>query len=539
MLLAISSALMIAAVLFISSPAIVYFGSDASDFPLRLSSYLGFFLFLSVGFVLLVALLCRVAGKRGQRPVAFIMAFLAIIISVEAFVLLPDFGAFTGGAVDWTISPIRFAFEGCAAIFALFIVRQWVTSPTIPSVLFLVLAIVVSMPAILGAVNETKPAAAKVQRSTLFGVGEKNLLIVLLDGFPSDVFEEIVEKRAELRDVFSGFTYFPDTVGVSSTTFLALPSIHSGRVYSSGTALQPFFKRAVKDESFMGLLSDSGFSSVLINPLNGGCPRQTECTPALLVLNDYQDVRMNGMARLLGLSLFRAAPLALKTYIYDDGRWLFTRLAANPRSFDHNSEGVEILKTFANNVTLRGSKPTVKFLHLLTPHLPVVFGAGCTHSATPIPATREAFLTQAECSLSAFATVVESLKARGLYDKTAIVLLSDHGQGYPNRKVDGEGDWTKMSGSANPLLVIKPLGAAGPMQVSDQPRWLPEIPSIACNLTAACVLDPITFTSGRTFNYYEWKNEYWTAEQIPLKPYLLSGAPWESSSWTSMERKTN
>lgn len=534
-MLSFSSAVLIVSVLFISSPSIVYFRSDASDFPLPLSSYLAVFLMMSIATILVVALGCALVRRGGQNLLAFVMAFLATMIFIEVYILMPEFGAFRGASIDWKIPLIRFFLEILAVGLTFLVVRKWMRNPRVPSALFIILSCFISAPAMWGTLLEQKFAPPKLGADTVFGLGDKNLLLVLLDGFPSDVFEEILDKRRDLRNSLSGFTYYPDTVGVSVTTFIALPSIHSGRVYSLGNALQPFFREAISDGSFMSQLSDAGFSPLLVNPINKACPRNTGCLPGLMVLNDQDDVVTSGVARLMGLSLFRAAPLALKKQVYDDGRWLFTRLVSNPRLIDHNAEGVEILDAFAEKLSTRGTQSTVKFLHLFTPHLPVVFGPGCGHSAAPIPATKEAFIIQSECALRAFVGLINSLKAKGLYDKTAIILLSDHGQGYPNRKANGEGDWTKFSGAANPLLVIKPLKTNGDMKVSAEPRWIPEIPLIACRLTNACDVEKTVDTTKRVFNYYEWKNEYWRAEKMPITQYVISGAPWKAGSWKLVE----
>jgi hypothetical protein len=221
----------------------------------------------------------------------------------------------------------------------------------------------------------------------------------------------------------------------------------------------------------------------------------------------------------------------LKDVLYDEGRWVFPPLVADERVTDHNVEGVEVLKLFAANLTAGGSKPAAKFIHVLTPHLPVVYGEGCIYSGGKIPATREAFVTQSACALEAFGSLVDGLKAKGLYDKTAIILLSDHGQAIPSRKANSEGDWKKLSGWANPLLVVKPLGATGPMTVSDEQRWLPQIPEIACRMTDGCSRSGIAFDKGRAFNYYEWKNEFWGATSIPVTQYLVTGPPWLAESW--------
>ncbi|NGO63129.1 sulfatase-like hydrolase/transferase [Rhizobium daejeonense] len=518
-------------VLFLWSPRSAYLNSGEADFPFPLLSYLWPLMLMGLGVVFIVSLIHLLLPRKGRAWFAVLIVFLSLMVGAETFILMPDFGAFTGRSVDLSASWVRYIFESITIVLTLSLAWQWTRAPAFPSILLGSLAVVLSISSLWSAVSEAKSGPDPADDATVFSRDEKNLLIVLLDGFPSDVFEEIVDADSGWRSRLEGFTYFPDTVGVSPTTFLALPSIHSGEVYSPGTPLQPFFTSSVGDHSFLSDLSTAGYTSLLVNPMNGVCPKNTQCVPAGIVLGDYVRLQKTGMARLFGLSLFSAAPLGLKKAVYDDGRWVFPPLVADERITDHNVEGVETLKFFSANLAAERSVPTAKFIHILTPHLPVVIGDGCKYSGHTIPATREAFLTQAKCALGAFEDLVTSLRKNGLYDNTAIVLLSDHGQAIPSRKANADGDWKKLSGWANPLLAVKPLGAAGPMEVSSAPKWLAEIPSIICEMMEDCETSAAGSQKARIFNYYEWKNEYWGADEIPVDRFTVSGPPWDARSW--------
>lgn len=534
-LLIISAVALMVAILFIASPGAAYFSSGEADFPLTLITYLSPLIAGSAALVVSAVLLAWLLPVQARKPVAIGLVFLALMVVVETFLLIPNFGAFTGAAVDFSSSWGRYLFEIGAVILALVMAREWAKHPAVPAGILIAGAAFFSIPTIWSAMNEAKAAPEKLDDTNLFSMGEKNVLVVLLDGFPSDVFEEIVEADTAWGDKLSGFTYYPDTVGVSPTTFLALPSIHSGEVYTPGEKLQPFFTTAVRDNSFMKGLADAGYSSVLVNPMNGVCPAGTDCVPAGITLGDQASVGKMGAARLLGVSLFKAAPLALKERVYDEGRWLIPPMVAEDWTTDHNVEGVETLSLYAERLASGSSQPTVKFIHVLTPHLPVVYGEGCIYSGETIPATREAFLTQSSCALGAFGKMIDALQEKGLYDQTAIVLLSDHGQALPSRKADIPGDWQKLSGWANPLLVVKPINASGPMVTSREPRWTPQIPGIVCGLTGDCEAKSAPATNIRGFNYYEWKNEFWRAESIPVTQYKVTGSPWLAGSWQRIE----
>ena len=71
--------------------------------------------------------------------------------------------------------------------------------------------------------------------------------------------------------------------------------------------------------------------------------------------------------------------------------------------------------------------PVYTLVHVLTPHVPVVTDADCNYglNKTPIP---EDYANQARCALSAVQALFDRLRALDLYDRSAIIVTSDHGE---------------------------------------------------------------------------------------------------------------
>ncbi|MEE9220594.1 MAG: hypothetical protein V3U34_03565, partial [candidate division NC10 bacterium] len=105
---------------------------------------------------------------------------------------------------------------------------------------------------------------------------EQNVLIVLMDAFQSDLFQELLKEDPSLADEFAGFTFFPDTVGVAASTYLTLPSIHSGQIYKEGMNLQDFYSSNIREGSFLNDLATAGHEVTLVNPIRGDCPNLIE-----------------------------------------------------------------------------------------------------------------------------------------------------------------------------------------------------------------------------------------------------------------------
>ena len=72
--------------------------------------------------------------------------------------------------------------------------------------------------------------------AALFSVSpDVNVVVVLLDGLQSDIAAGVLEQHPEPRAAFDGFSFYPDTLAAAPTTFLGLPAIHSGEVYTGDT----------------------------------------------------------------------------------------------------------------------------------------------------------------------------------------------------------------------------------------------------------------------------------------------------------------
>ena len=57
---------------------------------------------------------------------------------------------------------------------------------------------------------------------------ESNTLIIMLDEFQGNIFADIIEKHPEIKQQFSGFTYYPNTLSHGSTTWKSIGAIAGG-----------------------------------------------------------------------------------------------------------------------------------------------------------------------------------------------------------------------------------------------------------------------------------------------------------------------
>ena len=99
-------------------------------------------------------------------------------------------------------------------------------------------------------------AAWRGPSDAMFEVSRKqNAFHIVLDGFHSDVFAEILEAERPLMDRdFSGFVFFEDHAGAFSTTMVSVPAMLTGTVYRQEEPLQNYLRNHFKKGSIFNTL---------------------------------------------------------------------------------------------------------------------------------------------------------------------------------------------------------------------------------------------------------------------------------------------
>jgi hypothetical protein len=139
------------------------------------------------------------------------------------------------------------------------------------------------------------------------------------------------------------------------------------------------------------------------------------------------------------------------------------------------------------------------------------------------------------------------LKQAGIYDTTLILVAADHGVNPGNFKSDLPGSreqWLHRGGAANPVFLLKPLHAGGPLLTTGEPVYLPDVGATLCVLSGACTI-PSGIPAGtappsrlRRFNHYQWRHRFWTLQQLPgITSYDVSGPLNDQASWAAGKLK--
>ena len=162
-------------------------------------------------------------------------------------------------------------------------------------------------------------------------------------------------------------------------------------------------------------------------------------------------------------------------------------------------------------------------MHLITPHLPIVSDADAGTHLSP-SRTPGDFRNQARCALSAVRALLSRLRELDLYDRSAIVVTSDHGTNLSLIPTQGghllherqtpAGTLDSIVSYATPLLLVKPFAAEGPLQISHAPTSIVDVPATLLDLadvpgtlgrgTSVLGIDPVV-SRQRTYTHSDWQ----------------------------------
>jgi hypothetical protein len=315
-----------------------------------------------------------------------------------------------------------------------------------------------------------------------------------------------------------------------------------------------YFDSTIRESSFLGRLAESGYRSILVNPIRQLCPGGVICLGRDELLRGRWRTVLGEALYLLDISLMRSAPELLKDWVFNAGQFRISPLFATGRLVGDARDiwdDDRLLALAGKRLSATSTRPTALFLHLLTTHPPYVLDADCSVIEATGRLHREGAIRQTTCAIRRFAALLEALHDRGIYDRTLVVLLGDHGFASATGAADldsarqtpggaAPGPGGRLIGSANPLLLIKPPQARGSLRTDSRPASLIDVAATVCAVQDACAVDggidllgPDT-ASGRSrrFMAYTWEHRFWELGYIPeLDFYRVNGPLGDWASW--------
>ncbi len=501
-------ALLLASVPFLIGTHTIY-ASNLGEFALPFRDMAAPWLLAVVGvtWVLLTVLGCLLSNRLVHVYAATLFG-LSLLLWVQGNLWVGDYGVLDGSEIDFDRLAWRVPYE--LGIWIALLAAAVAFGPRVSRIAPLAsqMFLGVQVVAILAGQNAERPVRWAEAPPEIYQFSSRqNVILVVLDAFQSDVFEEFVElDRRWFDERFSGFVYFVDHASAFPATALSMPAVLTGRTYRNARPVPEFVRSAFGDGSILRGLQEHGYEidvTSILDPSwlddwfgagdeNGGLDvtRMKIRTPYVGI----EEYRRFTARQLIELSVFRHVPHVAKKALATHPDW-FTRVfwaeshgsVAGERQHLARSSQV-FFSQFIDNVTVDRNRPLFKLIHLGIPHAPVVVDENCRFVGRT-RFSRESYLGQARCAADLVAAFLDRLRALEVYDQSLIVVFSDHGSGIEPRGLAGEsgslpwqgGETTvglsSMVGRAKALMLVKPPGRDGPLVISRAPTAHTDVPA--------------------------------------------------------------
>lgn len=371
----------------------------------------------------------------------------------------------------------------------------------------------------------------------------KNVIVIMLDRAISGYIPFIMNEKPGLAEVYSGFTYYPNTVSCGPATNFGTPGLFGGYDYT----LEEMNRKAdqsLKEKQNEALMMmpdifyhDDYHVTVLDPPY-----ANYQFIPDVSIFKDYPGMEakvtkahysavLNNMyaaynhktqkRNIFFYSLFKSAPVAFQKWIYDGGDYLGFDDNDIPTADFINSYSVLMQMKELTDFSEDGKNAFLMFQNA-TPHeaqllqMPeytpaiIVNNEGQEQDGrvdadgNHLPMENWQQRATYHCNMASLLRVGEwlnFLKQEGVYDNSRIIIAADHGSP-PGAPID-QFEYMKVGGPldldvehVNPLLLIKDFGSTG-FSTSDEFMTLADIPTFA---TKDVIRDPVNPFTGNPVN---------------------------------------
>ena len=515
--------LSLAVTLFVFAPVDLYLTS-AEDLWFSLADiapWLGAMALCAFTGITLVSFLLPPKLSAAFRAMVYAGSFL---LYLQGNLLVIDYGSLNGDAINWSAYTLRYVLDALlwAVVVALFIflmLRFRKKFRRIVEIAACVLLVTQLTSLAVFLVRYYAPRQQAENRRYLsvkneFTVSpENNTIVFVLDSFDSHLFENLRQKYPEkISKDFADFTFYPDTVGGATRTKYAIPFILTG-----GTNKE--------EQSYVDYLEKSFDTSPLIRELSSG-----SYDAGLYTVSHYIDTSRSGIISNLSngtpvpssaprltlqymkLVEFRYVPSILARYF-----WMYTgdfdcwKTYVNGKAAYKLNDVNFYQKLVSKHLKASAGKSAFRFYHLTGPHAPYTMTEQCER----VDAGESDEEAQALGTLAIVKEYLSQLRALGLYDRTTMIVMADHGVGHYSNV------------EQTPLFMVKPANVSHPFEVSDLPLSYTSMPEI---LVSALRGELTSLESWRASSprYFYCHSEKGTV--VNITEYSVSGQALESDA---------
>ena len=566
--------------LFFFGPAQIYF-NNAEEFS---STFLIIFPFLLLGSLLIASFIFVVLyllrdTKIYQKTVVIIFA-VSILFWFQGNILVWRYGIFDGTDIRWNNHIYKGIIDSviwiCFIVFSVYkssIIFKYVKKVSsfliLMQIIFIIFVVIKAPPS-------PSFKTYSLDDSNKFSFSkEKNVIILVLDAFQSDIFKEIVEENINYKNIFDGFSYFPDAISPYPKTKASITAFMTGVAYNGKNSIQEYVQKEFSRNSIGKVLLENNYN-VDMFPYGRATILWDKRVMSNIRKKKLTEIA-DDLSFLVDVSMFRCFPHFCKILIYNNQNWFLQEMLLKIKETGSYSEKKKIIKVVTENrdntitsvrkkdkikknkkivlskVALSklkdvrfisdmlkkadGNNPknVFKFYHLKGPHRPLRMDENLEPKIMEY--NKSNYKKQALGTLKITKMFFNKLKQLDVYDNSLIFIIADHGSGcsdetlvnvskkYSDLKV-GSLSFQQIKAKALPIVLVKGINVKGKLKTKLSPVALYDIPK-----TIASELNIDASFPGKSMlkiGENGKRNRYFYFDKTE---FSITGHSWDDGSW--------
>lgn len=489
-------------------------------------------------------------SKKIQTVLTLFMAFLSVSALLNSFVFMLNYGDVSStltflNSVDFrTASLVSFLnLFVLASIFVFVALTIAKFEGKIFSYSFAIICLAMSTLAIMNTSTIKKEYNAfvasgnlsEVEIEPIFHLSKKakNVVVFMLDRAESQYLNEMFKESPDFNEIFTGFTFYPNTVSFNGHTFMGAPLIYGGYEYS------PLEMNKRKDELLYKKTNEAllmlprifteqaDFHATITDPswANYSAYADLSITEPYEKIDGYQTIGKYSTAwykthsedgaldntdnilkrNLFFFSIFRECPVVIREAIYMKGKYWnsnddvvsYTNIINNYAPLDFLPDLTDFSDTDTGSYICMVNELSHSSIFMQAPnYIPV---EKVTDFGKSVFKDDDSYHT----NMSAFKRIakwIQYLKDNDVYDNTRLILVADHGRAATESCIEKDneldnqiaGDNYNGRGHFHPLLMIKDFEATGNLKEDMTFMTNGDVPSLALKGIVEAPVNPFT-----------------------------------------------
>ncbi|KJS12091.1 MAG: hypothetical protein VR67_11515 [Peptococcaceae bacterium BRH_c8a] len=538
-------------------PLCIYL-NNVNEFSFLLSDVWFILLGIALVCIIFLTLIIFLIKNSFHKSIISLLFSIALMLWLQGNILVWDYGVLDGKEINWDNYKIYGFIDSVAWVLFLSVAfKKRVYIYKVAAKLSIALILIQTFTLFLTWFqNPDQPDWKKysINGEQIYNFSsKKNVIILVLDTYQSDIFQELINEHHDYLDIFKGFTYYRNSIGGFPTTYPSVPLILTGSYYDNSITMQEYIKKSYLNQSVPLVLKQNGFLVDLFPNVKQTIYYNDEIASNFIMANGSNNKKQS-LKKIYYITLYRFSPQYIKEHIF----FKFNYYINNEiKEVDFILDDLDFANNIECNSEVNIEKSVFKFYHLRGTHPP--FNLNERLEKVNLNYNRDGYKVQARASLEIINRFLNALRNNGVYDNSMIFIVGDHGLGSFGVNVQVSGYFqdnidkglkgltsNNIIASGIPLILVKPFNSIQSMRISDAPVCLADIPKtiftelkIVNDFPGISMFD-ISESEVRERRYlsYNWEHEYWDKQFLPaMQEYIINGFSWLPQSWSPTYRK--